>query len=126
MAKHQTIRSGGGITSNKLVRPPVKTGAPSNKVNPGGVDQLGQKMAVKTAFEPLYVGKGAQAPLGNAVAASTVCGPGGSRTIMRSGSQAQHGAPVRSDQPQGRDMLSQFGPESRRPSSSKISRSQEP
>ena len=122
---NRTIRSGGGLTSNKLVRPPVKTGAPSsNKVSPGGVDQLGQKMAVRTAFEPLYVGKGAQIPLGNAVAASTVCGPGGSRTIMRAGSQAQHGAPVRSDRPQGRDILGAFGPD--RPSSSKISTSKEP
>src|SRR5215471_5845551 len=37
-------------------------------------------------------------PQGNAVAAATVCGPGGSRTVMRSGAQGTHG-PVNSGGP---------------------------
>jgi hypothetical protein len=33
-------------------------------------------------------------PLGNEIAARTQCGPGGSREVMRTGSQCQHGTPA--------------------------------
>jgi hypothetical protein len=97
--------SGGGITSNKLVRPGVKAGGPNtNKVNERGVFQLGtmQGDALRpsgghtgqsTAL-PLMKGTASQVPSGNQVAAQTVAGPGGSRTVMRSGSQGVHGAPI--------------------------------
>ena len=37
-------RSGGGITSNKLVQTPVRTGQPARGVNPGAVSYLGNKI----------------------------------------------------------------------------------
>jgi hypothetical protein len=51
--------------------------------------------------------------LGNSVAASTVCGPGGSRSVMPSGGQGQHGPVAGKPAPQGRDILGSFGPESK-------------
>jgi hypothetical protein len=42
-------------------------------------------------------------PLGNKLAAKTVCGPGGSRDVHKSGSQGQQGAPAPGNPPaQGR------------------------
>jgi hypothetical protein len=82
MAKARTgkARSGGGLTSNKLVRPSVKAGPPrSNKVSIAATDALGQQLAYKRPN--LIKGTMPQVPMGNAVAAQTVCGPGGSRTV---------------------------------------------
>jgi hypothetical protein len=55
-------------------------------------------------------------PFGNEIAARTVCGPGGSREVLRSGGQGTHGATNRgSPQPQQGDILNQYGPDYRRP-----------
>ena len=115
--------SGGGITSNKLVRPGVRSGPPStNKIDPRGVSQYGyatgSKMKEPGSFTtensalPVNQGTGAQVPMGNAVALIVGGGgPGTGRTLYRTGTQAVHGpvagpAPVR-----GREILGAFGPE---------------
>ena len=113
-------RSGGGITGCNVVSPPYRTGGPGRVQNVKGVSQVGQALgnhatdgtrimkgvAVTTVGAPIGGTK-----LGNAVAASTVCGPGGSRSVMATGSQQQHGMPEGRAAPQGRDILSDFGPE---------------
>jgi hypothetical protein len=38
-------------------------------------------------------------------------GPGTGRTVMRSGSQSQHGAAVQGSTPPPRDILSEYGPD---------------
>ena len=108
--------SGGGITSNKLVRPGVRSGPPStNKISPRGVSQYGyatgSKMKEPGSFTtensalPVNQGTGAQVPMGNAVALNVKGGgPGTGRTLYRSGSQAVHG-PVAGPAPaQGREI----------------------
>jgi hypothetical protein len=50
--------------------------------------------------EKVMAGKASgQVPLGQTVAYSTVCGPGGSRTVMKSGGQGMHGAPAPGNPP---------------------------
>jgi hypothetical protein len=113
-------RSGGGITSRNNVSPPYRTGSPARVQNVKGVSQIGQAMGnhatgsprvmqgvAVTTMGPAMSG----ARLGNEVAASTVCGPGGSRSVMATGSQQQHGMAEGRAAPQGRDILSDFGPE---------------
>jgi hypothetical protein len=110
-----------GIKSRNVVQTPVKTGAGSKGVSPGWVGQRGQIQGAHTTDgketpyrgEPKFTGKNFQkTKFGNEIAASTVCGPGGSRQIHRTGSQQQYGsggAPL----PSGRDILSSFGNESK-------------
>jgi hypothetical protein len=95
MAKHNQ-----GIRSKNVVRKPMHQGAPRQHVHPGGVAQQGQHVGNKamnqkaTSYrgEPLFAGAGYQSELGNKVAEQTTAGPGGSRTVMRSGQQATHGS----------------------------------
>ena len=54
----------------------------------------------------------AATPMGNEVAAQTVCGAGGSRTVYRTGTQQTYGSVVQGSTPKPVDILSQFGPES--------------
>ena len=63
-------KSGGGITSNKNVRPPMKTGSPrANKISPGAADRIGQQVVMTTSQgTKLVQGTAPQAPLGNALA----------------------------------------------------------
>jgi hypothetical protein len=107
------IRSGGGITSNKLIRPGIKAGSPrTNLIDPHGPDFLGQS----TSFPkpPLMKGTAPQVELGNALATNVGAGgPGQGRTVMRGGSQGTHGPTTGSVQ-QGRDILSEYGPEKSR------------
>jgi hypothetical protein len=94
-------KSGGGLTSNKLVRPSVKVGQrTTGVVSVAATDMQGQAIAFA---RPDLIKRQAQAaiPLGNAVAASTQCGVGGSRTVMRSGSQGFHGT-ANPGEPKGR------------------------
>jgi hypothetical protein len=96
-------RPAGGAGSKNVVRPPVRTGQKATGINPGGVSQLGEAVGNHGTGDrqhstyrgdPWFDGKvpaGGNQKLGNQVAASTVCGPGGSRTVMRSGAQGQHG-----------------------------------
>src|SRR5262245_57880547 len=46
-------------------------------VNPGGVDQLGSKVAVRSAYEPVYEGRGYKAPMAG-------------KSVHPSGSQGKH------------------------------------
>src|SRR5262245_27925278 len=61
------IKSGGGITSNQVVQKHESTSAKpkSHGASPGGADQLGAKVATKSAYEPLYSGSGYPSKLGN-------------------------------------------------------------
>jgi hypothetical protein len=118
-----TRRAGGGLGSRVNKSVPVRTGAPARGISPAGVSQFGSSVgnhatgsATTTGYrgERYLEGKtpaGGNVPLGNEVAASTVCGVGGSRTVMRSGSQT--GTPVtpRAIGPT-RDTLAEFGPDS--------------
>jgi hypothetical protein len=127
MAK--AIRSGGGITSNKLSQKQEATREKPRMhgASPGGADQLGQKMGLKRGFEPIYSGAGFPTKLGNELATNVQGGgPGKGRVTYRAGSQGTHGPVVQSTRPQGRDILGGFGPESSRPNDGKMRRSQEP
>lgn len=108
---------GGGIGSRAMHAPTTYfTGQPSTKVSPKGVSQFGGSYGdhatgsgkvLRGAVEPVKVGsmpKGGPGgvPLGSEVAASTVCGPGGSRTVMPSSTQGQHGPVAGTVRPPGR------------------------
>jgi hypothetical protein len=82
----------GGAFSSKKKEVPIRTGPPSTeKINPKAVAQLGGKVGEKRAVEKIHAGTMSQVPPGNLVAAKTVCGPGGSRDVHRSGMQGVHG-----------------------------------
>src|SRR5215469_1231078 len=117
---------GGGYHSRQHVEKPVKTGIGSRAVGPGGVGQLGAMQGSHVTRgeesryrgDPFYIGRGLNpTPYGNEVAASTTCGPGGSRTIYSAGSQSGssgHGpSNPGSPRPQARDILGP-SPESNR------------
>ena len=119
-------KSGGGITSNKLVRPGVRTGQPARRDSPKGVSQIGSALGdhstgdgklLKKAVVPIIsgaMGGMGSMPLGNEVAKNVGGGgPGKGREVMRSGSQGVHGSPAGTTKPAGRDILSEFGPESK-------------
>jgi hypothetical protein len=120
------IKSGGGITSNKLKESKAyKTEPKPTAISPAAVNQMG----VSTHFpkEKLEQGPGyrtgPQQPTGIAGARKgpSGAGPGGmGRTIYSSGSQAQHGpvnpgerdrAPDVPGAAPGRDILRDYGPE---------------
>jgi hypothetical protein len=117
------VGSGGGIGMNKNVQVPVKTGSGSTGIRPSytnapgshygdhtidgkSTGYRGPKREDSKSFQP--------SKFGNEIAASTVCGPGGSRSIYKSGSQGQTGSGG-SPEPAGRDILSSFGPDYKRP-----------
>jgi hypothetical protein len=112
--------SGGGITSNKLVREGVRSGPPNtNIISPRGVSQYGYATGGMMKGSGSFTGRNSaldvnegtasQPRSGNDVAASTVAGPGGSRTVYRAGSQS---ATPAVQMPQGgKDILSEFGRE---------------
>src|SRR5262249_48068653 len=104
--------SGGGITSNKLVHPNIRTGQPYKASSPASASQLGQSVSFKR--EQVDVGRAyTGAPLGNQVALNVGAGGAGTgRTVHHCGSQGTHG-PVNPGHstPAGRDILSEFGPE---------------
>jgi hypothetical protein len=112
--------SGGGPGMNKIVRPGVRTGAAREHIHPGGVAQLGQKVGDHTRNGSTgYRGEPLDGPkqpisvkLGNEVAKATVAGPGGSRTVMRTGAQGLHGSADPGKPTPRRDILSEFGPDS--------------
>jgi hypothetical protein len=79
-----------------------------NKATDGGGKTL------RGGVEPMMSGKlvrPGQPEMGNILAASTVCGVGGSRTIIATGGQGTHG-PVAPGKPTpARDILREFGPD---------------
>lgn len=114
-------RPAGGIQSKNVTQRPVKTGQPAHRKRHEAVAQIGSVLGnhvtshsrsiwgAKEVIEGgLIPGVGSQR-LGNEVAKSTVCGPGGSRTVYAQGTQ-QSGA-VRS-MGSTRDTLAEFGPDS--------------
>jgi hypothetical protein len=113
MAKNQ------GIKSRNVARKPMHQGAPRQHVHPGAVAQEGQHVGNKAMNqkgssyrgEPLLAGAGYQSELGNKVAEQTTAGPGGSRTIYKSGFQQTHGSvnPGNPMQAKG-EIFSGFGP----------------
>jgi hypothetical protein len=119
---------GGGYGSRQITERPVKTGTGSHATTPGYAGQLGNKQGDHITRrggsgyrgEPMHVGRSFQpAKFGNEIAANTVCGVGGSRTVYSSGSQSGssgHG-PANPGNPAPRqpDILNQYGPDYRRP-----------
>ena len=119
-------RSGGGLTSNKLVtsRAGYKVEPVANKASPAGSNQQGQ--AVQFKKEPLIqAGKGYNPlpvpPTGAPGKYNSAWqGPGSGRTVYRTGSQSTYGpvnpgernkAPDVPAATPGRDILSGYGPE---------------
>jgi hypothetical protein len=112
------VKSGGGF--NKRVEVGVRAGPPqTNVINKSAVAHLGNKVGshiteggdILRKKEPLVKGTASQVRSGNDVAASTVCGVGGSRTIYRTGSQGTHGNVNPGSSPPRTDILSGYGPE---------------
>jgi hypothetical protein len=114
-------RSGGGITSNKLVTTRAPKAEPRARAqSPSAVSKLGamqgnhatgQGRNVNVPPPKLDAGRGYQPPSGPTDNVAAV-GVGGGRTVYRSGSQGS--TPVARPMPPGRDILSEFGPESKR------------
>jgi hypothetical protein len=114
--------SGGGYRMNKHrdVRAPKVEPRP-RAVHPGGVGQLGQSQGSHVTRgeesnyrgDPFYRGKGYATPVGPSDNVAAV-GVAGGRKVYASGSQQQYGSggPAK---PSGRDILSDYGPESNRP-----------
>jgi hypothetical protein len=97
---------------NKNVEPKYRTGGPNRPAAVKGASQIGasqgahvterrRELDFSGVSKPVFDGGSAlnPAPLGNQVAATTKCGPGGSRNIYRSG--AQQGLQTR-QMPKGR------------------------
>jgi hypothetical protein len=114
--------SGGGIQMSKNVTGKVHGGLQTTRpVNVGGLSQYGTAVGGKIRDGSISGVNSARAvfeapttervPMGNTVAASTVAGPGGSRTVMRSGTQGTHGPVVQGNAPQGRPIWPEFPPE---------------
>ena len=112
-----TIKSGGGINSNKTVqsRSGGKVEPTAKAANVAGVAQMGLSHAFKP--EPMIQGRGYEpaqmGPTGiaNATKGPAGAGPGGyGRTIYKSGSQSP--TPPAREMPPGRNTMAEFGPES--------------
>ncbi|WP_426410038.1 hypothetical protein [Bradyrhizobium ganzhouense] len=113
-------KSGGGSNMNKVRSVGVRTGAPTTRIiSPGAVSNIGAPKAnhatdtgtFRAASQPLVTGNARDVPLGNAVAGNVGRGgPGTGRVVHSTGSQGQHGPAAGSPQPQGRDILGDFGP----------------
>jgi hypothetical protein len=112
-------RSGGGITSNKLVRPGVKNPTQTRSISPTGASELGSAMgSLKghgNAATPLFDGKAVpQTNFGNEVARNVgKGGPGTGRTVYKTGTQQMHGAAAGTRPPASPDTLREFGPDYR-------------
>jgi hypothetical protein len=96
-------KPGGGAKGKNVVKKPVRVGAARERIRPSGVAQIGQRVGDHVTnqgatgyggINPFGAGQGYPSELGNTLAARTVCGPGGSREVMRSGSQGMTGAPA--------------------------------
>jgi hypothetical protein len=103
----------GGIKSKNVVAKPVRTGPGAKAVNKRWVSDIGQSKgnhvnSAEGGGKTLhgvraYPHKGPSfnpGIQGNKVAAATVCGPGGSRVIYKSG--GQHGLTTRQSKSDGR------------------------
>jgi len=116
-------KTGGGIQSRVVKRVGIHGGSrTTTAVSPRGISQLGASQGGKLRREgsftstssalPFFEGpRQAAEPMGNAVAASTKAGPGGSRTVYKTGTQQLHGSVAGPAPVQGREILGQYGPE---------------
>jgi hypothetical protein len=103
--------SGGGRTPTEQR---VRTGKPASGVNPGHAGSIGTKMLHEAHRTPMQDRSPYGATLGNAKALAVgKGGPGADRTIYRTGTQGTHGPVVQGPARPARDILSEFGPESR-------------
>jgi hypothetical protein len=94
-------RPAGGLKSKNITERPVRVGPGARAIDKNWVAQIGSSQGnhatMKSKILPdhradPYGGPSFRpAPMGSTVAAQTVCGPGGSRTVMRSGQQGTHG-----------------------------------
>jgi hypothetical protein len=113
-----------GIKSSQKREVGVRTGASATGVQPAFTNvpgnmrgdhatELGRTRTDNTI--PMYDGKTPPSVvLGNQKALDVGRGgPGTGRTVMRSGSQGQHGDVAGKTKPLGRDILSDFGPDIR-------------
>ena len=112
-------KSGGGITSNKVVNSRAPKAEPrSRAISPAAVSQIGLKQGnhatdtgtFRRRSEPLVVGRGYQTPVGPT--SNMGQGPGANRTVYRSGSQSP--TPAARPLPAGREILRDFGPDMKR------------
>ena len=96
-------KAAGGIASKNVTHKPVRTGTPKQRIVPSGVAQIGQRQGNHVTeqgatgyggINPMSGKAGFPSELGNTVAASTQCGPGGSRNIYARGTQGVQGAPA--------------------------------
>src|SRR6476646_10028488 len=101
--------SGGGIQSNKLVRPGIRTGSPRRGSSPAAADQLGQSTAFKKENVEVRPAYNSGVPLGNAKTLDVgTGGPGKGRQTHHCGSQGQHGPVAGQPRTESRDILSEF------------------
>jgi hypothetical protein len=119
-----TNMKGGGYGSRQHVEKPIRTGSGSKGVSPGWAGQKGQLQGnhitddKNTGYtgEKKFTGKNFQpVKFGNEVALNVGkggCGTG--RTIYKTGSQDQYGSGG-PQKPAGREILSEFGPDYRKP-----------
>ena len=118
------IGSGGGIGNRKVVHSRAPKAEPRPRsINPSAVAQLGALVGDHTTHNPrstgykgedLVRGKGYSGPVGPTDNVKAV-GVGGGRTTYSCGTQDQHGAPTPGNAPaKNVDILSQFGPDSKR------------
>src|SRR6266446_674002 len=103
-------KAGGGANSRQVKQVGLKTGGPNRAKSPAAVNQLGTKLGNPAAVEKLDAGKALASTLGNTLAPKVTCGPGGSRTVQKSGSQAQHGPSAGGPRPEARDIFKDFPP----------------
>jgi hypothetical protein len=104
--------AGGGPGSRSAARVNTYfTGQSARAQNPGGVAQIGQSQGnhstdsakiLRGGVEPVRGAALTNHELGNECAVNTVCGPGGSRTVAKAGTNAQHGPVAGTVRPPGR------------------------
>jgi len=118
-SNNRSVRSGGGIDSNKRVEIGVRYGGPRREVNKVAVSRLGAMIGshatnnpkvLNTKLEPFYGKTVPSVPLGNQVAGNVgPGGPGTGRTLYRAGYQGPTPAPQAMSV--GRNTLSEYGPD---------------
>jgi hypothetical protein len=111
-------QSGGGIRGNKVRDVGYRGGKRTlDAISVEAVSDLGARTAYKKA--PLVKATPRDfVPLGNELSANIECGPGGGRTIYKTGFQALSGKVSQGEgkigSNAGKDILSDFGPEKSR------------
>jgi hypothetical protein len=116
---------GGGFGSKQHVRTGVRTGQSRQGKNVRAVSQIGSSLGnhatdraglSKKPVERIEGGRGISVPLGNELAKNVgKGGPGAGRNLYgQSGSNQVYGPVAGSPKPQGRDILNDFGPDSKR------------